>query len=180
MIKNENVYFKKRLMFVNNEDFYFLVYNIVILLNELGCIENTTFVDHRKLAFLVDFVANPALINILINQIGRNKPLNPRDKQQLIQAYSNGAERINIVTRLVYALQTKKIFNIYADSNKQFVRISLNKETIPSVFIQNDIYKLERLNVKKMLTYVSRIRTLNFRTMLVKLFENNGVSIWHA
>ena len=48
---------KKRMMFIQKEDYNFLTYNLLILLYSLNCIsESKRFRDFRKVAYLVDFI----------------------------------------------------------------------------------------------------------------------------
>ena len=56
---------KKRMMFIQREDYNFLTYNFLILLNELNCVsEDKRFNDFRKIAYLVEFISNN-IANIL-------------------------------------------------------------------------------------------------------------------
>lgn len=58
---------RKRLMYVTQEDFYFLTYCLLLILKQIGCTkEDKLFKDIRKLAFCVDLVSDSELILLLL------------------------------------------------------------------------------------------------------------------
>jgi len=172
---------KKRLFFVHGEDFNFLTYNILLLLNELECTSSIKpFVDHRKLSFLIDFSSNGQLVEVLQNQKGATRDLNIKDKQSLIQAYSNGATRLNLVTRVIQALAKKEIVSTFhPERNSHSLNLSIETKRI-SNFIFADVFKSEKLAIKRMASYLRQARIMSLKTMLDKIFETNGISVWHA
>jgi hypothetical protein len=52
---------KKRMMFIQTEDYNFLTYNLLIFLDEMKCHnENSKFQDFRNIAYLIDFISKSA------------------------------------------------------------------------------------------------------------------------
>lgn len=48
---------KKRLMFVTHDDFYFLTYNLILVLSALECTsKDKVFTDLKKIAYLIDLI----------------------------------------------------------------------------------------------------------------------------
>jgi len=57
-MKKTKEFAKKRMMFIQGEDYNFLAYTLLIFLNEMGChSEKTKFKDFRKIAYLIDFIS---------------------------------------------------------------------------------------------------------------------------
>lgn len=49
---------KKKIMFIKEEDYYFLTYNLLILLDVFKCHnEKTGFKFYQKIAYLIDFIS---------------------------------------------------------------------------------------------------------------------------
>jgi hypothetical protein len=70
----ENV--KKRLMYIQKEDYNYLAYNILLVLNEFNAYsESSSFKDFRKVAYLVHF-------------INLNPDFNSYDQNELAKIYS--------------------------------------------------------------------------------------------
>jgi hypothetical protein len=172
---------KKRLMFIRGEDFNFLTYNILILLDHLNCTTaERPFIDHRKISFLIDFICEPKLTTLLTTP--RNMLLNlaPIDKQLLVQAYSNGAIRLALITRLLQALSTRGLIGISSDNSGRFLSIYLNRSAISETFLNNELYLPERQNLKDITVHLSRIRSIQLKAFLERTFEENGISTWHS
>lgn len=167
-------------MFIKGEDFYFLTYHILILLDLLGCTsENKRFKDYRKLAFLIDFVSDYNLVRIIQNQ-NNITMLHSIDRELLIRSYTNGLVRSSEIIKLIFALEKKDIIRLYKDSNSNQLDIYLNKESLPADLLDNTIFKIELTNLINLKSSVNRIPGLKLETLLEKLFYNYGITKWAA
>lgn len=181
MEKNKgDIQSKKRLMFIKGEDFYFLTYNILILLDLFGCTsENKRFKDYRKLAFLVDFVSDYNLVKIIQNQ-NNITLLHSIDRELLIRSYTNGLVRSSEIIKLIFALEKKGILGLYKDSNSNQLDIYMIKESLPADLFDSNIFKIEFANLINLKASVNRISGLKLETLLEKLFYNYGITKWAA
>jgi hypothetical protein len=172
---------KKRIMFIKGEDYYFLTYNILILLKTLDCFENTKkFRDYRKISYLIDFISDSNLINIL-ERYEQTFSLNFLDKELLTRAYSNGMIRSSQILRLLFSLEKKGLIILERDSDdNELLDFYLKKENYPVDFFSNEIFNIEFQNANKLKQIVKRLSVLKFETVLDKLFKKYGISIWAA
>ncbi|WP_295801138.1 hypothetical protein [Mucilaginibacter sp.] len=169
---------KKRLMFIKGEDFYFLTYNIIIILKTLGCNSaEKTFKDYRKLAFLVDFSADWTLLNIL-RSYPSGRYLNYRDKEMLMRSYSSGLVRINEILKLLFALEKKGLIGISKNAASSQLDIYLREDSVPSNLFENNIFKLELDNANMLKRVVPRLSMIKLETLLSSIYYDYGITKW--
>jgi hypothetical protein len=172
---------KKRMMFIKGDDFYFIAYNSLLLLSELECdSQQRLFKDHRKLSFLVDFVSDPRLSEIVALAKDENCVPSTIDTHGLTLAYSHGASRQHITMRIACALETKGIMGIERGTQKEGFDVYLNRDRLPADFLSDDLYEVERHNIHTLRRLLPQLRVMKLRTMLGQLFVRNGVDVWHA
>jgi hypothetical protein len=174
----ENINVKKRLMFVKGEDFYFLSYNILIILDLLGCYSSIKkFKDYRKLAFLIDFVADYNLANIISRNENHNQ-LNSLDRELLMRTYSNGMIRLNQIIRLLFTLEKRGLIQLEKDATSSIVDVSLQKQMIPENLFDTELFQSELNNSIFLKNNIKRLSSLTLETTLQKLFDNYGITRW--
>lgn len=173
----ENNSIKKRMMFIKSEDYNFLTYNIFIILNGLDCIEGkSSLKDHRKISFLIDFVSNGKLIDIVEKQLKNpNSKINEVDKALLSQSFTDSLLRIRTINQLVFTLTNENFLKI-TDKKLEKLSICLNKKIVQKEFFKGDIFKIERDNIKRLKSLVKRISILDMSNMLQTLYYNNGIA----
>lgn len=178
-MKNERIEIKKRLMFLKADDFYYITYNIFILLNELKCYGNTrVFKDYKKLAYLLDFVSDKSLVDILHNYCEPESKPNASDKQVLYKIYSDGAGRINQLMRLLFALEKHGYVHLEKDKKNSNINIWIDKDSIPNSFFDSGIYYNEVENSKRLKNIIPRLSSLTLKILVQKIFDENGVRTW--
>jgi hypothetical protein len=169
---------KKRLMFIKGEDFYFLTYNIIILLKVLGCTSHDkTFKDYRKLAFLVDFSSDWSLLNIL-RSYPSGRYINYRDKEMLTRSYSSGLVRINEILKLLFALEKQGLIGIEKNTVNSQLDVFLKKEALPASLFEHNIFKLELDNTEMLKRVVPRLSVIKLETLLSSMYYNYGITKW--
>ena len=146
---------KKRLMYLSGEDFYFYCYSVFVILNLLGCRDGKYFRDYRKLAFLTDIISDDKTVYVISNS--SRKEINPKDREHLLDSYSNGLTRRSEILKLLFV---KAVVN----------RVQLS--------IKNNIFDSEIKNINAISTKVSRLASLTLETMLNKVYVENGVRTW--
>lgn len=170
----------RRLFFVKGEDYYFLAYNTMILLHELGYKkrEGTNFRDVKKLSFLIDFVSNEQLLSIVEDNKNKND-ISSNDKELLKNSFTRSYLRIDHVNRMIYSLNRSKFLSV-DDSRKkgEIIDVSLSGERNINVLLNSNEYKQERENSKRLSSEIKRLGLLKIDTMLNRIYKNFGVSIW--
>lgn len=173
---NTDLNTKKRMMFIMSEDYNFLAYNIFIILNGLGCTKGkSSLKDHRKLSFIIDFVSDHKLIDIIEKRLNNPKlKLNEIDRDILNQSYTNSLLRLKTINQLIYTLSSEELIEV---TNKKLdkLSISLIKESLDKDFFKGSMFKIERDNLKRLKTIVQRITIIDITNLLTSLYYKHGI-----
>jgi hypothetical protein len=181
MNTEETTQIKKRMMFAKGDDFYFIAYNVLLLLLDLGCdSSDKVFKDYRKLSYLVDFISNPLLIGIVAEGKEAGVARSSIDGHELSLAYSRGASRQHLVMRLLCALERKGLVGIERGTQQEGFDVFLRKNQLPSGFLDDQLYESERANIRTLRQLFPQLRIVKLKTLLQQLFAANGVEVWHA
>lgn len=172
---------KKRMMFIKGEDYNFLSYNIIVLLESLGCYDQKrSFIDHRKLSFLVDFVSQPSLAAIVVRRNRLGSSLGKRDLKSLYSAYADGESRKHFVERVLFSLNANKKISLIKAEGAQYANVWMNSAAVPEGFRQSDLFSLERDNIGRIREISAQVRTCGLSTFLANFFERQGVQVWRS
>lgn len=96
----------KQISFISGEDFYFLTYLILICLKEISN-KSMLFKDHRKLTFLMQLIASPKAISVLVNN-KENHTLHPEDKEILFDIFVKASLNEREVYKILRSLEKTK------------------------------------------------------------------------
>lgn len=159
---------KKRLMFIQKEDYNFLAYNTILLLDVLGCTTDTKkFKDFRKIAYLIDF----------INEGGDPKKF---DQQQLAKIYSRAQIKKKLLHHLLVILKNKKFIGVSANATSKTIDLWLNKSAVPKEFLDNELFEKEVGNINELKRVLGTLKIFTLKTLADKIFTENNVLTWEA
>jgi len=161
-------------MYIQSEDFYFLTYNTVILLNSLNCIEGDRYLkDYRKISFLIDFISNPYYATFL-----KGAALNESDKREMTRLYSNGILRQKEINKLFYTLDRRGIIHLTRKRNSDILDVTLNKSKVSEEFFDKELFEVEIQNSMLIKNHIPRLSSITIDTLKQKLFTDKGVKVW--
>lgn len=159
---------KKRMMFIQGEDYNFLAYNLLIFLNEMGChSENTKFRDFRKIAYLIDFISGSA-------------NLDEFERFELSNIYLKAQLKKKLLSHLIITLQNKSYLDISLNTTHKSIELWINKKNIPKDFFDKTIFKREISNIKKLKKELGITKVSLLKKLIDDIFTNRGVSTWEV
>ncbi|TKC06940.1 hypothetical protein [Pedobacter frigoris] len=157
---------KKRLMFIQKEDYNYLAYNLLILLDTLGCSNSSKkFRDFRKIAYLVDF----------INEGGDVKRYDQRD---LGIIYSRAQIKKKLLHHLLVILKNKGYIGLDLNTTYRSIDVWINKQNIPKDFFDKEVFKKEIENINQLKTQVWSLKAGNMKDLTDKIFKENNILTW--
>ncbi|MFT6834271.1 MAG: hypothetical protein ACJA0H_000299 [Francisellaceae bacterium] len=157
---------KKRLMFIQAEDYNYLCYNLLIILDYYKCYsEDKPFKDFRKIAYLVDFISN-------------NKKISLYDANDLTEVYSHAQLKKKLISHLLIILKNMGFVEISINTTHRTFNVWLNQSKELNSFIKNEMFFDEYERVELLNKQVPSIRTATIKTMVEKIFSNKGVITW--
>lgn len=173
----DKLFNRKRLMYNNSEDLYFITYNIILILYHLNCIgETKQFKDYRKLVFLIPIIIDDKKTTILIDYYkGKNNP--NRNIQRVInRLYYDSIEELTLIRYVLMILEQKNIINLVADEKKTNLYIN-NKERC-GILASDKRFIEEKQRILKLKKNIFRLSTINYMTFVENFFKGNGVAVW--
>lgn len=157
---------KKRLMFIQKEDYNFLAYNLLVFLKTLGCTEETKkFRDFRKIAFLIEFISN-------------GYDIQKYTQDELAQIYFKSHLKKQLLSHLLIILKNKKYIGISINKPNNSFDIWLNINNIPKDFFDKKIFSCEIENINGLKEYAHSLKTVNIKDLITTIFTNNNVLTW--
>ncbi|MDX8361646.1 hypothetical protein [Cytobacillus sp. IB215316] len=168
---------RKRLMYNNSEDLYFITYNIILLLYHLNCIgENKPFNDYRKLVFLIPIISDEKKTTILLDYYKGNLKPNRNIHREINRLYYDSIENITLIRYVLMILEREeiiKLINVESRTNLYISNIEKSKDIASNLRFKDEKERI--LKLKKKIRMLSR---LNYLTFVDCFFKRNGVAIW--
>jgi hypothetical protein len=157
---------KKRLMFIQKEDYNYLCYNLILLLDTLECIdESQRFRDFRKAAYLIDFISS-------------SKDFGDYSKDELINIYSKAQLKKKLLSHLLIVLKNRDYLGISINSAHKSFDIWLIKKNIPSEFFNQEYFVNEINNLNKLKRSIRSLKTTTIKTMVDSFFTSKNILTW--
>lgn len=154
------------MMFIQGEDYNFLTYNFLILLNELNCVsEDKKFNDFRKIAYLIEFISN----NITIEDY---------TEIELSNIYLRAQLKKKLLSHLIIVLKNKQYLEMSLNPTHRTLDVWINKEKIPNDFFNSEYFSQEILNIQKLKKFAKISSNQKLKTMIDNLYTNRGVLTW--
>lgn len=159
---------KKRMMFIQKEDYNFLTYNFLLLLNELDCTsESKKFNDFRRVAYLIEFISNA--INI-----------NDYKEIELSNIYLRAQLKKKLLSHLIITLKNKGYLYVSLNTVHKTLDVWINKKNIPNDFFDVKYFKKEISNIQQIRKYAKITKVQKLKSMVDKLYTDRGVLTWEV
>lgn len=159
---------KRRIMFIQKEDYNFLAYTMIILLDTLDCSsEQKLFRDFRKIAYMVD----------LINQGG---DFTKYTRDQLSTIYSKALIKKQLIHHLLHILSNRHYIGVSRNNTHKSLDVWVKKENIPDNFIDKTFFKNEIDNIKLINDSIGRksLKTITTKDLSDIIFKSNNIITW--
>jgi hypothetical protein len=157
---------RKRIMFIQKEDYNFLTYNLLILLYTLKCTSSQKrFRDFRKVAYLVEF----------INSGG---DISQYSRDDLANIYSKAQLKKQLISHLLVVLRNHNFIEVSINSVSKSFDIWLNLEKIPNEFFDNKLFRKEIENINVLKKHASFLSIITVKTLVDKIFTSNNILTW--
>lgn len=165
---------KRRMMFVPGEDFYFLTYILLVLLNELNAkTEERSLSDSRKLAYLADFISGDSDLLLATSK----SKLSSSGRARLSILYDRASARKIAAERLIEAICKHGLIKINRESGS-VDKLYLVQSKKTEVLLSNLMYRKEVDRIKKLRKVLPMLRTMSLDTIKQRLFGDRGVLTW--
>lgn len=159
---------KKRIMFIQKEDYNFLTYNLLLLLKYLGATsKESRFQDYRKISYLIQFISTQSDFPNF-------------SKEELALVYSKSHLKKQLLSHLILILKNKEYISVDVNYNRNSLDIWINEENIPDNFFNKTFFKKEIENIKVLKSELPRLKVLTLKNVVDTIFTNNRVITWEV
>ena len=155
---------KKRMMFILEEDYYFITIKLLSILKALDC-DIKPFEDYRKLGIILEKLINQKEDNIF-------------DNEKSIKIFCDSKLNVSVIKRVLFFLEKQDMIEMRKNPKNSNIDILLKindklRSLIETGLLEEDISRC--LTIKKLLP---RIRSLKLSTLQEKVFGYNEVTKW--
>ena len=156
------------MMFIQNEDYNFLAYNLLLFLDEFKCYrEKTRFRDFRKIAYLIEFISS-------------SRQIDEYDIFELSDIYLNAQLKKKLLSHLIITLQNKNYLDISLNTTHKTIELWIKKENIPKDFFDKQKFKREISNIKRLKKELKITKASLLTKLIDEIFTSKGVSTWEV
>lgn len=153
---------RKRMMFIQNDDFNFLCYMVLLILEKLSCTkEKFSFIDYRKIAFIANIVFY-------------------KNKTDWDEIYYDSQITLKTLEMVIQSLEKKGIINIMLNDTRKTIDIWLADRNLSKMFVKEQLFTYELEEIEKIRKIDNRLRTSKLSTFLDKQFSSHGVKVWEV
>lgn len=167
---------KRPLFFISGEDFYVVAYSILLVLEYLGGSARRVK-DHRKIAYLIQFLGDSRLIDLL-ERTQATVVANAVDRELLFSSYATSELHKREVFKMIFSMERRGFLRMQRADSPEVLDIALISDGIPQGFFENDSFAEERANAEKLKKLVPRLSLLTFESLLDRLYRDRGVRVW--
>lgn len=167
---------KKRMMFILEEDYYFITIKLLSILRALDC-DKKPFEDYRKLGIILEAVKSEENI-IFFQRLMNHSQQNIFDKEKTIKFFCDSRLNVSVIKRVLFFLEKQNMVEMTRSIKNSNIDVILKeteafKSLIEMRILDEDLNRC--LAVRKL---IPRIRSLKLETLQNRVFGYDEVSKW--
>lgn len=167
---------KKRIMFVLEEDHYFITLKILAILTILKC-DQKPLVDYRKLGIIFEAIKSDSNLNLISRSINDSN-LSFEDNEHLSNMKLNIEINHHFIQRIMFFLEKQNIIRLFKNGKKSTIDVEFFLDERIEVLLDEEIFRDEFSKLNVIIKAVPRIRSMNYSTLVSKVFGNGDELSW--
>lgn len=167
---------KKRLMFMLEDDYYYITLKVLAILKALDC-DTKPFEDYKKLGIIFEFIKNQSNINYL-KKLMLNTQIDIFDKERMLDISCNASMNNAVIKRVIFFLEKQNMISIKKSLKGDFIEVLLLRSPQLFEMISDNVLDDDLIRIALVKSYIPRIRTLKISTLRKKIFGISEVSSW--
>lgn len=161
------------MMFILEEDYYFITIKLLTILIGLDC-KNKSFTDYRKLGFILEFIKNNKNMD-LFQKVFRKEELNLFDNEHLLKIFCDSNMDVSVIKRVLFFLEKQNIILLQKNNKFSCIDVKLLYNSQIDDLLNRGIFDEDIKNVEKIRKSINRLRSIKFETLQTKIFGYGGV-----
>lgn len=169
------------MMFSKEDDYNYIAYHILIILDSFGCNSNENmWVDYKKIIYLYQFISNKSLFELLLRAVNKDFRIDTIDKEILSKNYNNCFIKKQLVLLVIINLEKNGVISIKKNSSRMSLDMYIEDYKKIENLISNPLFDEERENLKTIKKIFPQLRTMTLKTFLERIYKRNGVQLWEV
>lgn len=167
---------KKRMMFILDEDYYFITIKLLAILKALEC-DEIPFSDYRKLGLIFEFIKDNKNMELFRKLIDKEN-LNIIENEKTLKLFCNSKLDISVIKRILFFLEKQNVVILFKNSKSGNIDVKLLQNKEIDELLKHDLIKDDiryTLEIKK---NIRGIRALKLETLQTKILGYSEVTKW--
>lgn len=166
---------KKRMMFILEEDYYFITIKLLSILKALECDKNF-FADFRKLGLIFELIKNKSNLNLFYRLISVNNP-DMLDAEKAVKIFCDSKLDIAVIKRVLFFLEKQQIIELKKNAKSGNIDVLLKSDNINKL-LEQEILKEDYQRAYQLKKTIRGLRSLKLETLQSKVFGYSEVTKW--
>lgn len=167
---------KKRMMFVLDEDYYYVTLKILSILYFISGF-NKKFVDYKKISFIIEFCKSDYRLKLYEKALS-NRNMDILEHEELTAIYCNANLNDSMIQRVLYFLEKQSIIHMTKNDRFSCINLELVKSVELKSIFDSNILASEYKNINIIKYNMTRIASYKFDTFISKIYSKNEVEKW--
>lgn len=167
---------KKRIMFILEDDYYFITIKLLSILKALEC-EKKPFADYRKLGLIFEFIKNGNNLCLFYRLINESS-LDFFDTEKAVKIFCDSRLDIAVIKRVLFFLEKQQIVELQKNIKTGNIDVLLLKDDIINELLAQDVLKEDFQRAYELKKAIRGLRNLKLETLQTKTFGYSEVTKW--
>jgi hypothetical protein len=166
---------KKRMMFILEEDYYFITIKLLSILKALEC-DKKYFADFRKLGLIFELIKNKKNLSLFNRLICGSNP-NVLDAEEAVKIFCDSKLDIAVIKRVLFFLEKQQILELKKNNKTGNIDVLLKNDRINKL-LEQEILKEDFQRANQLRKTIRGLRSLKLETLQSKVFGYSEVTKW--
>ncbi|MBU3101914.1 MULTISPECIES: hypothetical protein [Clostridium] len=167
---------KKRMMFILEEDYYFITIKLLAIFKALECYKKP-FSDYRKLGLIFEFIKDDRNMK-LFRKLIKQDELDIFENEKAVKLFCDSKMDVSIIKRVLFFLEKQEIVSLQKNIKSGNIDVMmLHNEKTEEIFMDDSIKKDvdAALELKK---NIRGLKVLKIETLQTKILGYSEVTKW--
>lgn len=167
---------KKRMMFILEEDYYFITIKILVILKALEC-DIKPFEDFRKLGIIFEFIKENSNF-IFLHKLINNGQQDLFDSEKAVKIFCDSKLDVSVIKRILFFLEKKRMVELSKSKKNSEIDVLLIHNDAFDKLIQEGILTEDMEKCVAVKSLIPRLKSLKIESLQKKIFGYSEVEKW--
>lgn len=167
---------KKRMMFILEEDYYFITIKLLSILKALEC-DKKPFTDFRRLGLIFEFVKSRNNLCLFYRLISEGNP-DIFDTEKAVKIFCDSKLDISVIKRVLFFLEKQQVVELQKNIKTGNIDVLLLNDERINELLKQDVVNEDFERTYALKKAIRGLRSLKLETLQIKIFGYSEVTKW--